>query len=46
MLDNNLLVARVIEVRGIKIRAKVFSDKNEAFLFNGGRLIRNVSVGG
>ncbi|MBK5211163.1 MAG: ATP-binding protein [Coriobacteriia bacterium] len=46
MNNDSTLVARVTEIRGTKIRAKVFSDKNEAFIFQGGRLIRNVSVGG
>ena len=46
MLDSSLIVARVVEVRGTKIRARVYGDKNEAFLFHDGQLIRNVSVGG
>lgn len=46
MLDPSLLVARVTEVHGTKIRAHVFGDKNEAYLFHHGDLVRNVSVGG
>ncbi|WP_165053158.1 MULTISPECIES: hypothetical protein [unclassified Adlercreutzia] len=46
MLDSSLIVARVVEVRGTKIRARVYGDRNEAFLFHNGQLIRNVSVGG
>lgn len=46
MLDSSLIVARVVEVRGTKIKARVHGDKNEAYLFNRGTLIRNVSVGG
>lgn len=46
MVDESLLVAKVTEIRGTKIRAKVFRDKNEAFIFCNGNLVRNVSVGG
>ncbi len=46
MLDSSLLIARVIEVRGTKVRARVFRDKNEAYLFHHGDLVRSVAVGG
>lgn len=45
-MDDTLLVAEVTEIRGTKIRARVHSDKNEAYLFYHGKLVRNVSVGG
>lgn len=46
MLDDSLLVARVTEVRGTKVRAHVFSNRNEAYLFHHGELVRGVTVGG
>lgn len=46
MLDDSLLVARVTEVRGTKVRARVYSDKNEAYLFHHGELVKSVTVGG
>lgn len=46
MLDDSLLVGRVAEVRGTKVRARVFNDKNEAFLFHHGELVKSVTVGG
>ena len=45
-MDEDLLVAHVTEVRGTRIKAKVIQGKNEAHLFYGGELVRNVSVGG
>lgn len=46
MLDDSLLVGRVAEVRGTKVRARVFNDKNEAYLFHHGELVKSVTVGG
>lgn len=46
MNPDTLLVAKVTEIKGTRIRAKVLQDKNEAFIFDEGNLIRNVSVGG
>lgn len=40
-----LQFAEVIDVRGIKIRAKVYSKKNTTMLFHFGEIIKNVSVG-
>lgn len=40
-----LQFAEVIDVRGIKVRAKVYSKKNTTMLFHFGEIIKNVSVG-
>lgn len=45
MNEDILKIGEVIEVRGQKIRASVFSDKNESILNYQGNLIKNVSVG-
>lgn len=45
-MNESLRVAEVVEVRGTRIKAKVFSDKNDFHVFNDGSLVRNVSVGG
>lgn len=44
-MDDILLVGEVIEVRGINIKAKVYSDKNTSKLSYNGKLIKNVAVG-
>ncbi|ADZ84319.1 ATP-binding protein [Cellulosilyticum lentocellum] len=41
-----LKIGEVIEVRGQKVRAKVYKDKNESNLNYCGEVIKNVSVGG
>lgn len=45
-MDDTLLVGEVTEVRGVRLRARIYSNKNEAHLFYRGKLVRNVSVGG
>ena len=45
-MDAELLkVGQVIEVRGQKIKIKVFSNKNSAILVCGGDIIKNICVG-
>lgn len=45
-MDDTLLVGEVTEVRGVRLRARIYSNKNESHLFYRGKLVRNVSVGG
>ncbi|MEC9485480.1 MAG: ATP-binding protein [Candidatus Izemoplasma sp.] len=40
-----LQFADIVDVRGIKVRAKVYSKKNTTMLFHYGNIIKNVSVG-
>ena len=44
--DNLLLVGEVAEVRGTKIKVKIYSQANEANIYYYGELVRGVSVGG
>lgn len=44
-MDDALFVARVTEIRGVKVKAKMFESRNEPHLFYKGKLIKNVSVG-
>ena len=41
-----LLIGEVTEVRGTKVKVKVYSQANEASVFYHGELVRGVSVGG
>lgn len=40
-----LKVGEVVEVRGIKIRAKVYKEKNTPYLNYNGKIIKNIAVG-
>ncbi len=44
-MNNILKIGEVIEVKGQKVRAKVYQDKNTSTLNFNGKLIKNVSVG-
>ena len=44
-MDDALFVARVTEIRGVKVKAKMLESRNEPHLFYKGKLIKNVSVG-
>ena len=46
MNDDILLVGEVAEVRGAKVKVRVYSQANEANVFFHGGLVRGVSVGG
>ena len=46
MIIDSLLIGQVVEVKGTKIKARVFKDKNETYLFHNGSLIKNIAVGG
>ena len=39
-------IGQVIEVRGQKLRIRVFENKNSNILIYNGQIIKNVSVGG
>lgn len=41
-----LLIGEVTDVRGTKVKVKVYSQANEASVFYHGELVRGVSVGG
>ena len=41
-----LLIGEVTEVRGTKVKVRVYSQANEASVFYHGELVRGVSVGG
>lgn len=45
MSNQVLRIGEVIEVRGQKIRAEIYSEKNTSSLLYDGEIIRNVSVG-
>lgn len=45
-LDDALLMGEVCEVRGAKLRVRVYGDANEAHTFYHGNLVKGVSVGG
>lgn len=45
MNDEILMIGEVIEVKGQKIRVKIYSNKNSSMLLYNGNLIRNISVG-
>lgn len=46
-MDNDILkVGEVIEVRGQKIRAKVYKQKNSLYINYNGKVVKNISVGG
>lgn len=45
MSDDLLLIGEVAEVRGTKVKVRVYSQANEAYVFCGGELVRGVSVG-
>lgn len=40
-----LKVGEVVEVRGIKVRAKVYEEKNTPYLNYNGKIIKNIAVG-
>ena len=44
--DDLLLIGEVVEVRGTKVKVKVYNEANEADVFYCGDLVRGVSVGG
>lgn len=41
-----LLVGEIAEVRGTKVKVRVYSQANEASVFYCGEIVRGVSVGG
>ena len=41
-----LLIGEVTDVRGTKVKVRVYSQANEASVFYHGELVRGVSVGG
>lgn len=45
MMNNILKIGEVIEVKGQKVRAKVYQDKNTSTLNFNGEIIKNISVG-
>ncbi|KAF5068964.1 Helicase HerA, central domain [anaerobic digester metagenome] len=45
MNENILKIGEVIEVKGQKVRAKVYQDKNTSTLNYKGKIIKNISVG-
>lgn len=45
MLDEFYKIGQVIEVRGQKIRIRIFENKNSNILIYQGHIIKNVSVG-
>ncbi|WP_291560061.1 MULTISPECIES: ATP-binding protein [unclassified Clostridium] len=45
MNDEILIIGEVIEVRGQKVRIKIYSNKNSSMLLYNGNMIRNISVG-
>lgn len=45
MYDEILKIGEVIEIRGQKIRAQVYDNKNSAHLMFNGKIVKNVSVG-
>ncbi|NLK37682.1 MAG: hypothetical protein GX299_06330, partial [Epulopiscium sp.] len=45
MLNEFMKLGQVVEVRGQKIRARVFENKNGPILLYKGDIIKNVSVG-
>lgn len=46
MSSDLLLIGEVAEVRGTKVKVRVYSQANEASVFYHGELVRGVSVGG
>ena len=44
--DPLLLVGEVSEVRGSKVKVRIYSEANESHIFYHGSLVRGVSVGG
>lgn len=46
LIDDALLVGEVCEVRGAKVRVRVYGEANEAHTFYHGKLVKGVSVGG
>lgn len=45
MNDEMLIIGEVIEVRGQKVRIKIYSNKNSSIILYNGNVIRNISVG-
>lgn len=46
IVDDLLLIGEVSEVRGSRLKIRVYGDSNEAYTFFRGNLVKGVSVGG